>query len=113
MTWCVKVRFPSKVALFIYSPQCACHDDVINFRLIMRQWVNIWDLNYAEFTNNGDSKDIPFFRRYSHMARADRSLALDDDIAVALRPESDFDREESAMWLNHLLRRIRKHVRSR
>lgn len=51
---------------------------------------------------------IPFGNRYYQMARAERFLALDAEIANALRPESDFDRQESASWLNELFDLIRE-----
>lgn len=41
----------------------------------------------------------------------DITSELRDEIAFVLRPETDFDTHETALWLNVLLHRIHREVR--
>lgn len=55
---------------------------------------------------------VPFGRRYYAMALADRiAEAPTSELAAALRPESDFDRNELALWLPDVFHRIHAIVR--
>lgn len=63
------------------------------------------------FSDRHDIRSIRFGRRYLQMARAGQFVALDEEMAAALCPESDFDRRESALWLGDLVHKISKQVR--
>jgi hypothetical protein len=56
---------------------------------------------------------LPSSRRYYMMARIERNLAIEptDETATALRPETDFESSETALWLNDILHRINREVR--
>lgn len=63
--------------------------------------------------DSGKSVDIPYSRRYFAMAQIERNHATlpTGHFTSALSPESDFDRHESALWLEDLLRVIHGEVR--
>ncbi|KAF5319711.1 hypothetical protein D9619_008600 [Psilocybe cf. subviscida] len=93
--------------------QCVCDDDVINFRQTIRQWFSAFGFVYWRGWENDYHEKItaiPFGRRYSQMARADYYYELDHKMATALCPETDFDRHEIALWLNHLLHHLYKEA---
>lgn len=45
------------------------------------------------------------------MAYLDYRHTPDDEMSAALRPQSNSDREESALWLNGLLDQLHREVR--
>lgn len=58
-----------------------------------------------------DNDKIPFGVRYYAMAWADYLLPPRWIPGIAaLCPDTDFDRHESALWLNNLLHRIHREV---
>lgn len=62
-----------------------------------------------------DMRQIPYGQRYTTMAQIDLvrgDISRDRTIVVdALRPESVFDAQETALWIQSLLRRIHAEVR--
>ncbi|KAF5324306.1 hypothetical protein D9619_011196 [Psilocybe cf. subviscida] len=87
---------------------CTRDSDVINFRRIIRQWINGFGDRWIEFDS---IKHIPFSRRYYQMDRADHSHdAPDEEMDAALCPETDFDHDELALWLNDFLHRVNKQI---
>ena len=40
------------------------------------------------------------------LIQSDITMGPSDDIVIVLRPETDFDTEETASWLNSLLHRL-------
>jgi hypothetical protein len=48
------------------------------------------------------------------MAHIERNIAIEPtgETATALRPETDFDTRETALWLVKILHRIHREVRS-
>lgn len=97
-----------KVIIFVLNLQCISDDDFINFKRIVRQWIR--RDNVSDFRPN-DIKRIPFGLRYFQMARAEHFRSLDDEMAAAISPESDLDRQELGLWLSNLLHRIHREVR--
>lgn len=91
----------------MYILQYTCDDDVMSFRRIIRMWIR--DSSFKISSN--DVWGIPSGWRCFQMDRADRDVTtvlIDDEMASALRPESDLDRRELALWLNDLLHRLHR-----
>ncbi|KAF5324142.1 hypothetical protein D9619_011137 [Psilocybe cf. subviscida] len=95
----------------IYS-LCVPGKDTINFRCILRQWLTANRRDFVDFyILIDDIKRIPFGWRYFHMAQGDSlQLLPDGENAAALCPETDFDRQESASWLESLLHRVHNYI---
>lgn len=90
----------------MYISQCTCDNDIVTFRHIFRNWINHCGSEIIEY---GLYK-IPFGKRYfqmNHVCR-DWTVGLDKMAAQAMRPETDFDRHESALWLNDLLHHLQR-----
>ncbi|KAF5324340.1 hypothetical protein D9619_011193 [Psilocybe cf. subviscida] len=87
---------------------CICDDDINNFRRVMSQWFH----NPGFGDRNFDSiKHLPYSRRYFQMARAEFWKETPDvEMVAALRPKTDLDRRESALWINDLLHRIHREI---
>lgn len=82
----------------------------------MRQWISkdkVTIFSWAFDPNAQPSRitKIPFSHKYFQMARADCDHQLDNEMATALTPETDLDRQELTSWLNDLLHE--KHIRVR
>ncbi|KAF5324310.1 hypothetical protein D9619_011293 [Psilocybe cf. subviscida] len=88
---------------------CISDDDVIVFKKIVREW--IYSRDFVEIRYD-DVRHIPFGCWYFHMACADHywEVIPDSEMLDALRPETDLDSHELALWLNDLLHRIRRQV---
>lgn len=95
------------------------------YREIVKAWI-LWAVqNDIPLDGPGDGSDnatshvtrkcvdIPYSRRYFIMAHIERDHATppNGDVATFLSPESTFDRQESALWLEDLLRDIHRKVR--
>lgn len=90
--------------------QCSSDDDIADFRYLLRVWVR----HHMSFRDNTQKyADIPFGSRYAAMAFYHHipGPPMDDDITAALRPESDFDRQELALWLTDFLHGLHDFVR--
>lgn len=112
--WCVTVFFWQcllKLTIFIYISQCTSNEDIENFRYLVRHCITAFAV-YHHGERQG-IEDIPFGPRYYQMTLAEHLSTVPDGIVSAdLRPESDFDRRESASWLTGLLYRKYGTVRS-
>lgn len=87
--------------------QCLSNDDIAKFRYLCRRWVNTLVFHFEP----GLYQRVPWARRYYQMTLAEHLMHAPDSImAAALRPESDFDRRESALWLKDLMHRIHLDV---
>lgn len=113
---------PPNENIYLLFLQCNCDDDVINFKRIMRQWINKdntvvfgWEFESVSDTSSvpesGLVPKIPFSHKYLQMARADYDYQLDSEIATALAPETDMDRQELTLWLNDLLYQMHRELR--
>lgn len=89
--------------------KCISDDDVTKFRYILHQWLSS-DQIFCLVTSN-DVEVIPFGARYFQMAWALYIHAWPSvEMLTALHPESDFDRQESAVWLKILLHDVHRRV---
>ena len=90
--------------------QCINDDDIATFRHLCRDWIKQKIVFFSD--NTWRIQHIPFGHRYFQMASAEYFMsAPDDNTTTALRPESDFDRHELALWLKDLIRNIHRNVR--
>jgi hypothetical protein len=99
--------------MLINPPQCAFDDDVINYKQIIRKWINTLPDVTLQVATMCPEFDPPCSRRYFTMASIDRDIAIKpkDEVSIALRPETALDTRETALWLNGLLHRIHREVR--
>lgn len=100
-----------KLKTLIYILQCTSDDDIAKFRHIFCEWI----IDKRMAPNNYHFKvieHIPFTRRYIQMVYAEEhwSSPPSDELCTALRPETEFDRIELALWLKKLLTHIHKEM---
>jgi hypothetical protein len=91
--------------------QCTRDDDFTSYKQILRRWTNILTIEdiYMIECKGG----LPCSLRYFMMYQIERNLSIepDDETAIALCPETDFDTRETALWLNNILHCIYRKVR--
>lgn len=115
MIWCVKVLLDAgsmRARIFRYIPQCACDDDIINYKRIIRGWTN--SLQLVDIREGVDGAESPpCSRRYFVMTVIKHDLAIGpkNKITAFLRTEAECDTRETALWLNELLHCIHNQVR--
>lgn len=85
----------------MYISQCTSDDDVITFRRIVRNSINIPGSEIPQDKLSG----IPFGNWYFEMNRVQRDRTVGPD-KITLRPETDIDRHELKLWLSSLLHRL-------
>ncbi|KAF5309573.1 hypothetical protein D9619_012427 [Psilocybe cf. subviscida] len=96
---------------------CACDDDATKYKCILRQWIDFKmksePLEYRLITE-GTTNSIwpPCSNRYLAMACIDHDFMIEplNHVTIALRPETDSDAHETALWLNNLLHRIHREI---
>jgi hypothetical protein len=91
--------------------QCVYEDDITKYKQIIRGWINtLEDSDIANGTYGAEHP--PCSCRYFMMTLIQRGFAVESSgkTAAALRPETDLDTREIALWLNCLLNRIHREV---
>jgi hypothetical protein len=81
--------------------------------VIIRGWINtLEDFDIREGIDQ-HYEFPPRSRKYFVMAHVERHIAINPgaNIDIALRPKTDLETRETALWLNDLLRRIHGAVR--
>lgn len=73
----------------------------MNFRLIFRNWMT----HGGSEIGVPELRELPFYKKYYIMGFfcSNGGVRLGDSLIADLRPQTDFDRHESALWLNDLL----------
>lgn len=94
--------------------------DTARYKELLKAWIAWavshdipWGNNDRDNPNPGDRLqpvDLPYSRRYFVMARADYRQIPNSEISDALRPHSDAERQELALWLSCLLDQIHREV---
>ncbi|KAF5309496.1 hypothetical protein D9619_012426 [Psilocybe cf. subviscida] len=82
---------------------CTTDYDVTNYKWILRGWINT-----QQHKSGTDFKWPPCSRKYLAMAHIDGHVTTEPrgNIGIALRPETNSDTTETAVWLDSLLHRI-------
>jgi hypothetical protein len=84
----------------------------MKYKQIIRGWINTLS-DYPVRKAAESLEDLPCSHRYFIMAHVTRNVAIipGDENGIALRPQTDVDTRETALWLIDLLHRIHKDVR--
>lgn len=91
--------------------QCACDDDVINYRRILRGWITTLSDSDVSLGGHG-AEHPPLSSKYFRMTIIERDLATRrmDWVGIVMTPITDLERRTIALWLDVLLHRIYREV---
>jgi hypothetical protein len=103
--------------LYIYIPQCVRDNNVACYKQLLHRWIDSIDLGFKRLSHFIENKlyDVPYGQMYITMAlikHLNGDVSRDCNIAVdVLRPQSESDAHEIALWVQNLLQRIHAEVR--
>lgn len=99
---------------FVSAPQCTTDEDIASYKWILRKWIFAQpsELRLIHRQRISHSHWPPFSPRYLAMAEFEQNITIEPsgDLEIALRPETNLDAREIAVWLNNLLHDIHRKV---